>query len=84
MIDAVAEIDRWAGNNESKVAEELAPGIGIPVPVLEIALKRQAYGIKPLDNKVIAEQQSIADTFFALGLLPKKIDVSSIVRRTGS
>ncbi|HVG52551.1 MAG TPA: sulfonate ABC transporter substrate-binding protein [Xanthobacteraceae bacterium] len=84
VIDAVVEIDRWAANNERKVAEELAPGIGIPVPILEIALKRQTYGIKPLDQKVVAEQQSIADTFFGLGLLPKKIDVSSIVRRTGS
>jgi sulfonate transport system substrate-binding protein len=66
------------------VAEELSAGIGIPAPVLEIALKRQTYGIKPLDESVVAEQQRIADTFHALGLLPKPIVVSTIVRKSGS
>jgi hypothetical protein len=33
---------------------------------------------------VVAEQQRIADTFFTLGLLPKSIDVASVVRRTGA
>jgi len=84
IIASIAEIDAWAKGNEKAVAEELSPGIGVPVPVLEIALKRQTYGIRPLDGKVIAEQQSIADTFHALGLLPKPITVSTIVRRSGS
>jgi sulfonate transport system substrate-binding protein len=49
------------------------------VPVLEIALKRQAYGVKPIDDSVIADQQKIADTFFGLGLLPKAINVKDVV-----
>lgn len=83
VIDALADIDRWADGKEAAVAEELSAGIGIPAPVLEIALKRQTYGIRPLDDKVIASQQSIADTFHALGLLPKPLVVSSIVRKAG-
>lgn len=84
VIAAIADIDRWANDNARAVAEELSPGIGIPVPVLEIALKRQSYGIKPLDEGVVAEQQRIADTFHALGILPKRITVSDAVRRSGS
>jgi len=84
VIAAIAEIDEWAKGKEKAVAEELSAGIGIPAPVLEIALKRQTYGIKPLDASVVAEQQSIADTFHALGLLPKAIVVSTIVRKSGS
>jgi sulfonate transport system substrate-binding protein len=84
VIAALADVDRWAKDNSHAVAEELSPGIGIPVPILEIALKRQTYGIKPLDESVVAEQQRIADTFFALGLLPKPVVVSAIVRRAGS
>jgi sulfonate transport system substrate-binding protein len=33
---------------------------------------------------VVAEQQRIADTFYALGLLPKPIKISDVVRRAGS
>jgi sulfonate transport system substrate-binding protein len=84
VIAAITDIDEWAKGKEKAVAEELSAGIGIPVPVLEIALKRQTYGIKPLDASVVAEQQSIADTFYALGLLPKAIVVSTVVRKSGS
>jgi len=84
VLAALSDIDRWANDNSHAVAEQLSAGIGIPAPILEIALKRQAYGIKPLDDNVIAEQQRIADTFFTLGLLPKAVTVSSIVRKTGS
>jgi sulfonate transport system substrate-binding protein len=84
VIGAIVDIDDWARGREKAVAEELSAGIGIPAPVLEIALRRQTYGIKPLDADVIAAQQSVADTFYALGLLPKPIVVSTIVRKAGS
>jgi sulfonate transport system substrate-binding protein len=84
VVAAVADVDRWTEGNSAAVAAQLSAGIGIPAPVLEIALKRQSYGIKPLDETTVAQQQSIADTFYALGLLPKPVQVSAIVRRAGS
>jgi sulfonate transport system substrate-binding protein len=84
VVAAIVDIDEWAKGRENVVAQELSAGIGIPAPVLEVALKRQTYGIKPLDASVVAQQQSIADTFYALGLVPKQIDVSTIVRKSGS
>lgn len=84
VIDAVGDVDRWAEGNSEAVAAQLSASIGIPPPVLEIALKRQTYGIKPLDDATVAQQQNIADTFYALGLLPKPVQVSAIVRKAGS
>jgi len=84
VVGAVADTDRWAEGNSAVVAAQLSAGIGIPASVLEIALKRQTYGIKPLDATTIADQQEIADTFYALGLLPRPVEVSAIVRRAGS
>jgi len=84
VIAAVGEIDAWAKDNARVVAEQLSPTIGMPAPTLEIALKRQSYGVKPLDEQVVVEQQRIADTFYALGLLPKPVAVSTVVRRAGS
>ncbi len=40
----------WAKSDIRAVAEQLSPSVGIPVPVLEVALKRQSYGIKPIDE----------------------------------
>jgi sulfonate transport system substrate-binding protein len=84
VLDAVNNVDHWAEKNTSTAAQQLSAGIGIPVPVLEVALERQTYGIKPLDSETIAQQQAIADTFYDLGLVPKRVDVSTIVRKAGS
>jgi sulfonate transport system substrate-binding protein len=83
-LAAVDDIDRWAKDNARTVAEELSPQTGIPASILQVALIRQSYGVKPLDAGVVAEQQRIADTFFKLGLLPKAINVASAVRRAGA
>jgi len=83
-LEALTEVDEWTKNNVDKVAELLSPSVGLPAPVLARSLRREAYGIKPISDDVIASQQKIADTFFALGLLPKSIKVSDAQRKPGS
>jgi sulfonate transport system substrate-binding protein len=84
ILAALGEIDDWAKDNPKDVATQLSASVGIPAPILEIALARLSYGVKPLDDQVIAEQQKIADTFHALGLIPKPIKIADVVRRAGS
>jgi sulfonate transport system substrate-binding protein len=84
VLAELAEVDAWAGRDIKAVAEQFSPSVGLPVPVIELALTRQSYGIKPITPDVIAEQQRIADTFFELKLLPKKINVSDAIRKSGS
>jgi sulfonate transport system substrate-binding protein len=84
ILAGIADIDRWADGKEKTVAEELSAGVGIPAPVLEVALKRQTYGVRALDDAAVADQQRIADTFYALGLVPKQVVISSAVRRPAS
>ncbi|MDB5655327.1 MAG: transporter substrate-binding protein [Tardiphaga sp.] len=84
ILDGLREVDDWARTDIRAVAEQLSPSVGLPVPVLEVALKRQAYGIKPIDAEVIAAQQKLADTFLSLGLIPKPIVVSDAVKKPAS
>jgi sulfonate transport system substrate-binding protein len=84
ILAGLREVDEWAKTDIRAVAEQLSPSVGLPVSVLEVALKRQAYGIKPIDAQVIAEQQKLADTFLALGLIPKAITVSEVARKPGT
>jgi sulfonate transport system substrate-binding protein len=84
VLAQLSEVDDWAKTDIHAVAEQLAPTIGLPVGVVEVALRRQAYGIKPITDGVIADQQQVADTFFALGLLPKQIKISDAVKRPGT
>ncbi|HMH60904.1 MAG TPA: sulfonate ABC transporter substrate-binding protein [Bradyrhizobium sp.] len=84
VLAELREVDDWAKGDIHAVANQLAPAIGLPVDVVEVALKRQSYGIKPITDSVIADQQQVADTFFALGLLPKQIKISDAARRPGT
>ena len=78
-LAAVSDLDKWANGKEAAIAGELSAAIGLPAPVLEVALKRQTYGLRPIDGEAIADQQSIADTFYTVGLLPKQVVVASAV-----
>jgi sulfonate transport system substrate-binding protein len=84
VLAELSAIDDWAKGDIHAVAEQIAPTIGLSVAVVEVALKRQSYGIKPINDAVIADQQKVADAFHALGLLPKPINVSDAQRKPGS
>ncbi|POR48640.1 sulfonate ABC transporter substrate-binding protein [Bosea psychrotolerans] len=84
FLKQLSDVDDWAKADITAVAEALSPSTGIPAPILQLALARQSYGIRPLDEATIAEQQRIADTFHALGLLPKPVTIASAVKRIAS
>jgi sulfonate transport system substrate-binding protein len=84
LLGGLREVDEWAKTDVHAVAEQLSPSVGLPAPVLELALRRQSYGIKPIDPQVLADQQKIADTLYQLKLIPKEVRVSDIARKSGS
>ena len=84
VLDELRGVDAWAKTDIHAVAEQLSVAVGLPVPVLEVALKRQSYGIKPIDDQVLVDQQRLADTLYQLKLIPKEVRVSDIARKSGS
>jgi sulfonate transport system substrate-binding protein len=78
-LDELKKVDVWSKENQKQLAELLSPQLGIDIPSLELASKRREYGIELIDDKLITEQQKIADTFFQVGLIPKAIVVKDAV-----
>lgn len=76
IVDELAKLDVWAAQNAHAVAQLLAPQIGLDAAIAEVAARRFAYGIRPISAAVAAEQQKIADTFFALKLIPKAVRIA--------
>jgi sulfonate transport system substrate-binding protein len=75
VVEEINRIDRWAEANQGAYATELAALLGLPRPALDLFVGRNRYGTTPITKAILAEQQQIADTFFALKLIPKKIKV---------
>lgn len=78
-IDELSKIDDWTLSNPAEVAAILAPNVGLDVATVEKAIKRSGFGIKPIDADIAAQQQKIADTFYALKIIPKEIKVSDVL-----
>ncbi|SAL40798.1 aliphatic sulfonate ABC transporter substrate-binding protein [Caballeronia peredens] len=76
VLEELDQVDRWARDNVSTVAAQLSPLVGIDAGILEVALKRTAYGVQPIAPATLAYQQQIADVFTNLKLIPKKLDVT--------
>ena len=75
ILEEVATVDEWAKTNPKDAAAALSPQIGLDQATLELALSRGGYGVKPVSDQVLAEQQRIADSFYELKLIPKPINV---------
>jgi sulfonate transport system substrate-binding protein len=79
LLDELNKVDEWSKSNQTDVAKLLSAELGIDVPSLELSSGRRGYGVQPIDDSVIAEQQRIADAFLKLGLIPKPIQVKDAV-----
>ena len=75
LIEELNRVDQWAVKNRDTFATELATIWGLPKPVADASVARQSFGTVPITKAILAEQQQIADTFLALKLIPKKINL---------
>lgn len=74
-IEEINAIDTWISKNKPEAAAELAKVLGLDKSITEVYLNRAAYGTAPVNSAILAEQQAIADTFFELKLIPKKLNL---------
>ncbi|TAG74388.1 MAG: sulfonate ABC transporter substrate-binding protein, partial [Burkholderiales bacterium] len=74
-LEEVTSVEAWAAANRAPAADELARVLGLERSILDLAVNRGGYGVIPINRSIIAEQQEIADTFFELKLIPKRISV---------
>lgn len=74
-------VDRgiWLKKNLQAAAQIIAPLQGLPVPVVELALQRYQFNVQPITAEIAADQQKIADSFYALQLIPHAIKVQDAV-----
>jgi sulfonate transport system substrate-binding protein len=79
LLDELNRIDQWGARNQAEVASILSAQTGLDKATTELATKRYSFGVKPVTPSVIADQQKIADAFFNLKLIPKKIVVKDAV-----
>jgi len=79
ILEEIGKTGDWSAKNIKATAAILSVQIGLEPSIVELSVGRFSYGVKPLSEAVIQEQQSIADTFADLKLIPKRISVRDAV-----
>lgn len=78
-LEELSAVTKWAGDNRDQLARISSEATGVALDAQTIASKRYVVDLLPISEEVIAKQQSIADTFAELGLIPGKINVRDII-----
>lgn len=81
VLEELARLDEWARNNRKEVAQLLGSYIGLEQSIAELSVSHNSFGVKPIDDAALEQQQKIADTFLGLKLIPKAIEVRDAVLR---
>jgi sulfonate transport system substrate-binding protein len=70
---------KWANDHRADIAKSLNETTGVDLEAVGKAVDRSVFLVTPVTDKVIATQQTVADRFHKLGLIPKAVDVKEIV-----
>lgn len=79
IVTALKESDAWIEANPRAAAELFAADDGGDAGAWEHALRTRPWGLNPVDEGFVAEQQHAADLFHANGLIPRPVAVADAV-----
>lgn len=78
FIQRLARAQAWASANPGPWAEQLAQATRLPLPLVQEMLDHQQLRFVPLDDRVSALQQRLADAFAQARLIPRPVQVSDL------
>jgi len=81
VLDELARLTAKAGRNPEELVAVAAEASGIDASIWHTVFGRSEFSQGPVGEVQIAQQQQLADTFQALGIIPRKINIADIVWR---
>ncbi|MGN7981434.1 aliphatic sulfonate ABC transporter substrate-binding protein [Burkholderia sp. 22313] len=79
-FDRLSQAGTWLHQHPQAAATTLAPIWGLDAKTIERANARRSYLVRAVVAQNFGEQQTIADTFLAAGLLPARVDTGEALR----
>ena len=80
LLDELTLADAYVQSNRKEAAQLIADFSGLNLATVHLFVNRRPRSpVGPLSPATVADQQRVADAFFAQGLIPKAVQVSQIV-----
>jgi sulfonate transport system substrate-binding protein len=78
-IEEIGRSTRWAGEHRNELARAISEVTGVELEAQQIAIDRVNIALEPISERIVQSQQTIADAFLKLGLIPREIAVRDAV-----
>lgn len=79
LMGQINDAAKWSGTHQEDLARIMSEITGVDIQAQRTAAARGSYAADFVTPAVIARQQAVADTFFDLKIIPRRVDVGSIV-----
>ncbi|MBW4528926.1 MAG: sulfonate ABC transporter substrate-binding protein [Phormidium tanganyikae FI6-MK23] len=79
VLEEVRNLEDWSSQNRDEVTKVLTDALKLPVEAVKKATDRRQFGLKPVTDDLLVEQQKVADTYYQLKLIPNQISVRDAV-----
>jgi sulfonate transport system substrate-binding protein len=80
-LTRLAKARSWVHSHQDVWAAAWARDAKLPEPAARAAVARADQTAVPVDDALVTAEQQTADAFTAAGLIPKKIDISTVIDR---
>lgn len=77
FFSELKKAETWSESHPKEMAELLTSELLIDVPTLLEMHQKYTFGVFTITPEIIGKQQAVADLYYSLRFLPKKVDVKS-------
>lgn len=79
ILEEVRNLEAWSDKNRDEVAKVLTDALKLDAEAVKKATQRRVFGLNPVTDDIIAEQQKVADTYYQLKLIPKQLNIRDAI-----
>lgn len=79
ILKTLQQTTHWASANREELVQLASQDTGLDPEVWRTAYGRANLDLQPISAAHVAQQQQLADSFHALGIIPRKLQVQEIV-----
>ncbi|TYQ24216.1 sulfonate ABC transporter substrate-binding protein [Pseudanabaena sp. UWO310] len=75
ILEEVRDLEAWSDKNRDELAKILTEALKLDASAVQKSVQRRQFGLGPVTDNLLAEQQKVADLYYQLKLIPKQINV---------
>ncbi len=79
ILEEVRDLETWSEQHRDEVASILTDALKLDATAVQKATQRRQFGLGPVTEALLTEQQKVADVYYELKLIPKPIKIRDTV-----